>query len=686
MKDDVTNYGDIVKKIQCGPELRVHSKPYRWEVNKMACILEKNDHSNDQRGIVLLSTIFMLAVIASMIAAFYKVSKVELATTFSNRQSVNGFYSAESGLNIRASEIKDTFDGYNLPTGSSPSTSTPCEAGDDGSGDFICRNYSLNNQNVTTYMVEEPGNPIVTTIPSGELYQNLNAHEYRYSVHSIAKDKSGKTTAQLELGFKSRLVPIFQFLAFFNKDLEIYSYPLLSLDGPIHANGDIYLVSNSGGMYINGQMTTTEDIYLGYKGQPGTCHYVFADIFFADPAVTNPVVPGDYLAYDRCSLMSGRIHPRPQTDFDPYNSMVQTHVPLISVPPVDSFNPEPGKIFWDKADLRLVLNLDSTDTATGVEVRTAANTVDTAKTTLLNTNCPSAASHTNDLYDAREDPTVSRKSKILEIDMQELLNCLHNESFLGYSKALDDDTDGGLVLYLTLDGPNSASSQSFYGSRISNAAELQASAAGAATVRGLTIVSDQAIYTKGNYNSINKIPAALMGDMYTALSSDWDDIDSNKPLEFRLAHTPTTVNAALISGFDTTCKRDHGWPEGEPCWPNSSPRDSSGGLGNIIRLLEAWSHHSHHFHSAPAYFAPTNFVYRGSLVSLANSQHNDGRFVYGRDAVYLPTTIPGFVGQMLPPHNDWKYDQDFNNIDNLPPLTPRFVYLKQELFIKDYYQ
>jgi hypothetical protein len=36
------------------------------------------------------------------------------------------------------------------------------------------------------------------------------------------------------------------------------------------------------------------------------------------------------------------------------------------------------------------------------------------------------------------------------------------------------------------------------------------------------------------------------------------------------------------------------------------------------------------------------------------------------------------------PNRDWNYDVSFNNAANLPPITPRFVYLKQELFVRDY--
>jgi len=36
------------------------------------------------------------------------------------------------------------------------------------------------------------------------------------------------------------------------------------------------------------------------------------------------------------------------------------------------------------------------------------------------------------------------------------------------------------------------------------------------------------------------------------------------------------------------------------------------------------------------------------------------------------------------PNRDWDYDARFNQAQSLPPLSPRFVYLVQERFIRDF--
>ena len=85
-----------------------------------------------------------------------------------SRASTLGFYSAEAGLNLRADTIRNVFVGYNRPTGTSPSATNPCTAGNMGSGDFACSTYNFNSRDVKTYVNENPSNPQIITVPPGE--------------------------------------------------------------------------------------------------------------------------------------------------------------------------------------------------------------------------------------------------------------------------------------------------------------------------------------------------------------------------------------------------------------------------------------------------------------------------------------------------------------------------------------
>jgi len=78
-------------------------------------------------------------------------------------------------------------------------------------------------------------------------------------------------------------------------------------------------------------------------------------------------------------------------------------------------------------------------------------------------------------------------------------------------------------------------------------------------------------------------------------------------------------------------------------------------LENYPRFHEDWS--------------GKTMVYRGSFVSLNKPRHVTGAWA---------------TQSYSPPARDWNYDTSFNNAANLPPITPRFVYLRQQLFLRDY--
>ncbi len=595
--------------------------------------------ARSSQGFILISTLFMMSLMLALVSAYAMMTSIEWKINKRSGFSSTGFYTAEAGLNIRAEEIRQIFVGYNRPEGTSPDPENACEGGNQGADDFACATYEVGGHTAVTYVEEDPSNPLILTIPPGELYQNLSAQEYRYTVKSNAIGPDDRVEASLELRFKSRLVPLFQFVAFYDKDLEILPGPTMLLSGPIHTNGDLYLNANNS-LSVDGQVATAGVIYRGRKND--------------NSCMSKPVRVKDPISYVEL------INPCPSrtlvddSDIDPYNGMVQMNVQSVTVPEPEALDPTEGQIYWDKADLRLTLHLNGSNNPvttygpTGVEVRNANHSVNASATTDLH-NCAGSISgrpvgYSSSFYSNREGGYM----RLLEVDMQALLNCIHTESLMGFGKGLDDNSEGGLVFHFSVDGPNSGNQQSYYGFRIVEGDELQASVA-APSVRGMTVVSDQAAFVEGHYNRVNKIPAAILADAFNVLSENWNgnDYKSTQSLSNRNASN-TTFNAAILACTDTT-----GGVEGA----GGQGGAYNGGLENYPRFHENWS--------------GDTFLYRGSFVSLNNCRHSNGNWVYGGSHYNAP-------------NRDWDYDTDFNDAANLPPLTPRFVYLRQQLFVRKY--
>jgi hypothetical protein len=258
------------------------------------------------------------------------------------------------------------------------------------------------------------------------------------------------------------------------------------------------------------------------------------------------------------------------------------------------------------------------------------------------------------LYNNREAKWV----RMLNVNIHDLL--AWNAAQPAGSRLFDpaDDTDGGLVIFLSVAASNSAGpANPRYGVRVFGSPHLDFPVLADPT--GLTVVSDQAMYVEGSYNAGDagnpKQPAALIGDTINVLSDNWsssaacrNDCQSRQTLASRPAAT-TTINSAFIGGVDVT-----------------APGSYNGGLENYPRFHEDWS------------AGGATLTYRGSFVSLGAPLRNNGPWCGTGGSSASGCNIYN------PPVRNWNYDPDFQDVAKLPPLTPRFVSVQQILFTENF--
>jgi hypothetical protein len=161
---------------------------------------------------------------------------------------------------------------------------------------------------------------------------------------------------------------------------------------------------------------------------------------------------------------------------------------------------------------------------------------------------------------------------------------------------------------------------------------------------GVTIVSNDPVYIKGNFNTkldsgaAGRKPAGIICDSINLLSNNWNDANSTSNVTSRPA-TETTYNCAFIAGVKTTTEGNY-----------------NGGLENYPRLHENW--------------AGINLRITGSFVSLWNSTIATGSWVYGNPQYTAPTRI-------------WTYDSNFNTDSGRPRFTPFVIEARRVAWWKE---
>jgi hypothetical protein len=694
---------------------------------------------SDEAGLALLAVLLIMTLLMGLAAALTTSINMDTGLRGAYHRSTTGFYAAESGLNRGMGDYRNIFLQFNVPK----LGTTPGDLGDFAPKTITVGTRTVDYQisDVTAY--DGSGSPPSITIPPGQLFGGLNSQEYDYIANSTAQS-NGDTEANVNAEFKVGNIPLFQFVAFYMKDLEIAPGADMTLNGRIHTNGDLYLSADGATLLISDnppaittvQVTSKSKIFRGRKRQ-NNCDSggrVVVDMLqdkvapsgALDPEGLNCSAPPSYPAVTG----GGPTREVLASELATWKGSMVNHVESLAIPLPD-ISARGGGAYWSKADLRIVLDVSAGTTwSVGgknlypIEVQNSDGSVNNTLTnnlrafmadTTWNANNSSMKGTRPIFYTdvpltngglcdcSNQNPTCTgntlascyspqfanngrvyssttgmttdsdyrrggfynwREGKwmyLLNVNVQDLLAWnLQQWALSDHGKALVnpyDTSDGGIVLFLSVEGPDSlaagdpsvAGSGNNYGVRIFGSGTLPFPNMGADPT-GLTIVTDQAVYVIGDYNTAAKQPAAILADSVNVLSNAWfatptgankNDAQSNQGLAARVGAN-TTIYTAFIGGVDDTI-------------PGATSAGYNGGFENYPRFHEDWG--------------GKTLTYRGSFVTLGNPLHVSGSWN---------------TQSYSPPQRNWNYDTDFNSAANLPPMSPRFVYVQQVLFTEEF--
>jgi len=519
---------------------------------------------DSERGVATLIAMLMMGMLLLIGLAALTTSDDEVTIAGNEMQEMKAFYAAEAGLEKAASILQSQYDSTGLPPTVMPQ----------GTEEL--------NGCVVSYAVIDDG-PVVQKPLSQGVLAGLNAQVKSFTTNAIGISPIDHSKVIMSQSFETALVPIFQFAVFYGNDLEIAPGPDMNLIGRVHSNGNMWIQSNNS-LIMDSYVTASGSIYHGRKGAGG--------VTTGDVLIKNAV--GDYVSMKDggdwldandahwCDSSAARWGGRVQ---DAAHGQQALNVPLTS-------SDDPHKLI-ERADG----NPDSYEHLATLIIKDGVVNRKLADGSWQDVTAAMIADgtlsySTNKFYDQRESNYVD----ITDLDIEQMYAN-------GYAPI------NGVIYFADDLGP-----AEWPALRIKNGAELDA---------GLTIASENPLYTLGDFNSTNKKPASLMADAITFLSDAWVDSKGANPKGDRIANS-TMVNASYLTGNVETTDANY-----------------NGGFENLPRFLEVWT--------------GKDFTWSGSAVNLWYSQQANANW---SGAYYSP------------PIRNWSYDTDLDNPANHPPETP----------------
>jgi len=447
----------------------------------------------------------------------------------------------------------------------------------------------------------------------------VNAPVYR--IVSNARNLNGAVsmTNAVQVDVLLALVPLCTYAIFYNGLLEFSTAATMTVNGRVHANANIY-VGSSAKLTFNDTVTTTGTISAPQNngGGPG---WTYLPTYNGNPTYkTN--VPTLTLSMN----------------------MTNTHA-LIDLPPTGELptSVDGEQRLYNQAHVVLLVSNSTVTALIQTSVSGQVPGADTGKLTLTSpTNVAALATNfpfltiTNKFVDQREDKT----NLVAEIDVKKYGKWITTNSSV-ISKFPTGSGTYPTILYVA--NNRSSTSTQLPVVRLVNGADLPKNGG-----LGYSVATPNPLYVKGDYNVTNSavshpdrrastnttatVPAAVMSDALTILSTSWSDSSSfSSSSTGPNATTATTVNAAILTGIVAST--------------GNTSTTFSGGVHNLPRLLENWG--------------SSTLWLNTSIINLFNSTKATGKFV-----------TPGSSSYYVAPTRQFSFDQNFLDPAKQPPGMP----------------
>ncbi len=591
-----------------------------------------------QRGYALLLVLILVGISLLIVAsALNRTQSIAIVNNRNNEYAV-ACSAAEAAVEKSYAQMVYWFQYWNVAGVSQRlaafQTNVPNASEDPYWSQFNFSDGAGNNGQTCIYQVGTYGGPL----PSAYIGRFCTTNSPIYRIISNAQLTNSTTgvigTAQEDVLLA--LVPLNTWAIFYNGLLEFTQCATMSVNGPVQANGDIY-VGTSASLTFNSPVNTTGTLTApADDGLSAFAAGSWNTTFNATPAYTTNV------AAVTVSL-----------------NMTNSHF-IIDIPPAgeDPTSTTGSQRLYNQAQMILIvtndmngasnpmvlltLQLGANGNVNGSDSAKVVNPYTNSSPASLSTNLP-FLSLTNRTYDQRETDT----NLFTQIDVGKLATWSATNSLVQGKLSA---ASGIYPTLIYVADRRSYNSRQLPAVRLVNGAQLPANGN-----LGFSVATPDPLYVLGNYNTqisgsaanasaattntSYTVPAALFSDALTVLSANWNDSDgyTTYAQNSTFQAVDDTINAAIVTGtMHTTGITDTTF---------------SGGVHNLPRLLEYWS--------------GANLWLNTSILRLwdSNMATNQFRNPYG----FTPTPVNPYYN---PPTRHYSFDLNFLNPSKVPPGIP----------------
>jgi hypothetical protein len=203
--------------------------------------LKTTNHLDRESGAAMVIALLVLSLMLGFVALAVSRTTAETIASSNDAAESRAFSASQASLEVMTRNFDKIFEEKLSPT---PADLARVKSLTPPDFDTM---YDFQQELTQTKATE-------TVVMSGQLLQGLNALRDEWQLDSVATDKSSGVQVALRRKFYNNRVPIFQFGIFYDDDLEFHPGPRFDFGGRVHANGNLYLMAQTG-LYFSSRVS-----------------------------------------------------------------------------------------------------------------------------------------------------------------------------------------------------------------------------------------------------------------------------------------------------------------------------------------------------------------------------------------------------------------------------------------------